>query len=77
MYILRADVVAQDLLKNLFGRLVGVVGDLLKSTVGWRKQGEVGLGAVECLDNVWVFVNPLGQLGGVVGGGDELVDSHV
>jgi len=77
MHILRADVVAQNLLEKLLGRLGSVFWDLLESTVGGCEQGEVGLGAVECLDNVWEFINPLSQLSGVVGGGDELVDSHV
>jgi len=54
-----------------------VVWDLLECSVGWSKDSVVGLGTVQSLDELWVVVKKLGKLGGVLGLGDELVDSLV
>lgn len=52
--------VAQNFLQQLLRWLVVVLRNLLESTVGRCEQSEVGLSTVECLDDVWVLVNPLG-----------------
>jgi len=71
-------VVAEDLLEDLLRRLMVVFRDLFERTVGGREDGDVtGVGGIQGFDDVGEGVNELGELGGVVGGGDELVDSEV
>jgi len=69
------DVVAEDRLEDLLGRLVVVFWDLFERAVGGREDGDVsGLGRVQGFDDIGESVDELGELGGVVGGRDELVD---
>jgi len=56
----------QTYLELLLGWLWSVVWNLLKSRVGWSKDGVVCLGAVQSLDEVWVVIKKLSELGGVL-----------
>ena len=71
------NVVLEESLELLLRWLRRVLGDLLECTVGWSKDGVVGLGTVQCLNQIRVVIDELGKLGGVLGLGDELVDSLV
>jgi hypothetical protein len=68
----RADVVEEDVLEDFLGGLLVVLGNLLEGRVGGGEDGVVCLCAVERLDEVGVFVDELGELGGVVALVDEL-----
>lgn len=67
--------VTQDLLEDLLGRLVVVFRDLFERTIRGREDCDVaGVGGVQGFDDVGEGVDEGGEFGGVVGGGDELVD---
>jgi hypothetical protein len=65
-------VVQQYVLQVLLGRLLVVFGDLLESLVCGGEDGVVGLGAVEGLDEVIVFIDELRKLGSVLALVNEL-----
>lgn len=71
------DVVFEYLLDELLGRLVSVLGDLLEGLVDGDEDGDVRLGAVQQVDDVGEVVDQGGELLGVVGGLDGLVDGQV
>jgi len=57
-----ADVVTEDFLQNLFAWVLSVFGNLLESLIGGRKDGKVGSGAIEELNNVVELIYPLRKL---------------
>ena len=57
-----ADVVTENFLQNLFAWFLSVFGYLLESFVGGRKDGKVGTGAIEELNDVVKLVYPLRKL---------------
>lgn len=70
--------ILKDLLDELLRRLmVAVVWNLLERLVGGCKDGVVGGSAIQSLDQIWVLVNELCKLGGILAAGDELVDCQV
>lgn len=50
---------------------------LLKSTICWSEDSEVGGCAIQSLNKIIVFIDKLSQLRGIFALSDELVDSHV
>jgi len=51
--------------------------DLLKRLIDWCEDGEVRGCAIEQLHQVVVVIDKLGELGGVLAAGDELVDGLI
>lgn len=66
------DVVEEDVFEDFFGWVAAVLGDLFEGGVGGGEDGVVCLCAVEELDEVVVFVDELGEFGGVFALADEL-----
>jgi hypothetical protein len=52
---------------------LAMLGDLLESLVGRSKDSVVGSCSVQDLDQIWKLVNELGEFGGVLGAGNDLV----
>ena len=71
------DMVQQDVLQDFLGRLVVMLGNLLKGLVCGGKDCVVGLGAVKRLHNVVELIDPLCKLCSVFALVDELVDRAV
>ena len=72
----RDDVVGQDGLEELLGRLRCVLRDLGEGLVRWGKDRQItGRCSVEDLDQVIVLADQLCELRGVLGPGNELIDS--
>jgi hypothetical protein len=71
------DMVRQNFLNYLLARFLMMRRDLLKRLIDWCKNGEVRGCAIEQLHQVVVVIDKLGELGGVLAAGDELVDCLV
>ena len=69
--------VSQNFLDQLLRWLLSMFGDLLEGLVGWGKDGVVSSSAIQDLNQIWVFVDEFGELSGVLGASNELVDSQV
>lgn len=61
---------------EFLGRL-GMMLELLERCIDGNKDGVVGLGAVQIIDNLVEFLDNLGKDAGVLTLGDELVDGLV
>jgi hypothetical protein len=76
----KTDVILEQRLDKLLAGLLVmlvVLGNVIKGLVDGHEECEVGLGAVEGLDNVWVLADQLVELGGVVAEADEVVDGLI
>jgi len=71
------NMVGKESLEELLAGLVVVLRDLLESLVGRSKDGVVGLGAVKLLHEIGVVIEKLGELGGVLAVGNQLVHCMV
>lgn len=71
------DVVSKDLADGLLVGLGSILRDLAEGVVCRSEDSEVGLGAVENLDELLILADQLSKLGGVLGLADELVDGVV
>jgi hypothetical protein len=70
------DMVGENLLDDLLRRLV-VFRDLLESFICWSKDRVICSSSVQDVYQVWVFIDELCQLRGVLAASNELVDGLV
>ncbi len=54
-----------------------MVRNLVERLIGGSKDSEVGLRAVQRIDQVWVFAKSLGQLRSILALRNELIHSHI
>ena len=73
----RRNVVGEEFMDQLLGRLLAVLRDLLESLVGGSEDSVVGGRPIQNLNQVWVFVDEFRELGGVLRASDQLIDSLI
>lgn len=62
----RRNVVGEDLMDQLLGRLLAVLRNFLESLVDGSEDSVVGSRPIQNLDQVWVLVDEFRELGGVL-----------
>jgi hypothetical protein len=72
-----ADMIEQQILEKLLGRLVCVLGDLLECGIGWGKDSVVCLRAVKNFYQIIVLVDELSKLSGVLALANKLIYGKV